>query len=243
MKHNKTVFLLTTFTVLLGGCVASNDAVEDVYRRQSRLEAKTEVLSRNLETIEERMQTVSTTGIEAERVTQLEERIKQMEQAFADLNERLSQLEIRELGSALPSTSRPEAPTVGEETLASPSLYTQGYTNLSQGNYRQAREQFKSFISENPNSPEAVDALYWVAESYYREGKFEEAILEFQRFIDTYPQDAKVPLAFLKQGLSLINIGREEEAKLFLQTLIDKFPESEEARIAREKLKELESKG
>lgn len=189
------------------------------------------------------MQTVNTTEVEAERVTQLEERIRQMEQAFADLNDRLSQLETRELGSALPPTSRPGIPAEGEETFSSPSLYTQGYTNLSQGNYRQAREQFKSFIGENPNSPEAVDALYWVAESYYREEKFEEAILEFQRFIDTYPQDAKVPLAFLKQGLSLINIGREEEAKLFLQTLIDKFPGSEEAKIAREKLKELETKG
>ncbi|HEX3034202.1 MAG TPA: tol-pal system protein YbgF [Thermodesulfobacteriota bacterium] len=189
------------------------------------------------------MQTVNTTEIEAERTTQLEERIKQMEQAYADLNERLFQLERKELGSTLPSTSQPEAPTVGEETFSSPSLYTQGYTNLSQGNYKEARGQFKSFISENPNSPEAVDALYWIAESYYREGKFEEAILELQRFIDTYPQDAKVPLAFLKQGLSLINIGRKEEAKLFLQTLIDKFPESEEAKIAREKLKELESKG
>jgi Uncharacterized protein conserved in bacteria len=51
-----------------------------------------------------------------------------------------------------------------------------------------------------------------------------------------------VPLAFLKQGLSLVNIERIEEAKLFLQTLIDRFPQSEEASIAREKLKELESK-
>jgi TolA-binding protein len=39
--------------------------------------------------------------------------------------------------------------------------------------------------------------------------------------------------------LSLTSIGRNEEAKLFLQTLIDKFPKSEEARIAREKLREL----
>jgi TolA-binding protein len=48
-----------------------------------------------------------------------------------------------------------------------------------------------------------------------------------------------VPLSYLKQGLSLIEIGREEEAKLFFQTLIDKYPQSEEAKTAKEKIREL----
>lgn len=86
---------------------------------------------------------------------------------------------------------------------------------------------------------ESPDALYLKAESYYQEGKYADAILEFQRFIDTYPQDKRAPTSYLKQGLSLIKIGRKDEAKFFLETLIDKFPKSEEAKIAREKLKEL----
>ena len=86
---------------------------------------------------------------------------------------------------------------------------------------------------------ESPDALYLKAESYYQEGRYADAILEFQRFIDTYPQDKRAPTSYLKQGLSLIKIGRKDEAKFFLETLIDKFPKSEEAKTAREKLKEL----
>jgi tol-pal system protein YbgF len=242
LKFNEFVVALSIFAVLLGGCsVATQGDVRDVYTRQARLEAKTELLSRDVEELNKRTQTINNIEIEKERITQLEEKIREMERAYAELSERVSQLEGRELSSGFPSPSGPE--TFSEVPPPGAGLYREGYTNLSQGNYSQARQQFKSFISENPNSPEAIDALYWIAESYYREGKFEDAILEFQRFIDTYPQDEKVPLAFLKQGLSLINIGRKEEAKLFLQTLIDKFPQSEEAKIAREKLRELESEG
>src|SRR3972149_1459499 len=86
---------------------------------------------------------------------------------------------------------------------------------------------------------ESPDALYLKAESYYQEGKYADAILEFQRFVDTYPRDKRAPTSYLKQGLSLIKIGRKDEAKFFLETLIDKFPKSEEAKIAREKLREL----
>jgi tol-pal system protein YbgF len=243
VKFNKS-FALPIFIVLLGGCsVATQGDVRDVYTRQARLEAKTELLSRDVEALNKKTQDLDNVEIEKERIDQLEAKIKQMEQSYADLNERLSQLEGRELNAGLPS---PESGTLTPQTeMSSPKagLYREAYTSLSQGNYNQARQQFKSFIAENPNSPESTDALYWIAESYYREGKFEEAILEFQRFIDTYPKSDKVPLSFLKQGLSLINIGRKEEAKLFLQTLIDKFPQSEEAKIAREKLRELESKG
>ncbi|HEY7536247.1 MAG TPA: tetratricopeptide repeat protein [Thermodesulfobacteriota bacterium] len=91
-------------------------------------------------------------------------------------------------------------------------------------------------------SVKSPDALYRLAESYYKKGKFEESVIEFQRFIDTYPKDIRVPASYLKQGLSLINIGRENEAKFFLETLVDKFPESEEAKEAKAKLKEISNK-
>lgn len=97
-----------------------------------------------------------------------------------------------------------------------------------------------SVASSIPSNPkESADALYSRAESYYKEGKFKDAVLEFQRFIDTYSRDDRVPASYLKQGLSLINMGRKEGAKFFLSALIDKFPKSEEAGIARKKLKEI----
>ena len=117
--------------------------------------------------------------------------------------------------------------------------------NLQQSNSKLKKRlvelEKKGAFSGSPPA-KSPEALYRVAESYYREGKFEEAILEFQSFIDTYPQDKRAPDSYLKQGLSLIKIGRKDEAKFFLETLVDKFPESEEAKIAKEELKEITGK-
>ncbi len=221
---------------LLSGCVASQEDVRGLYGRQARLEARVAQLSQEVGGLK----TQSTNSNDTkQRIAQLEQRLKDMEQSNSDVVERLNRLEKgREEVSSLPS--QPEAPAAGGESAPAVSseeaVFNEGYKSLTEGRYKDARDRFKLFLSTYPGSAKASDAQYWIAESYYREGNFEEAILAFQKFIDTYPKDKRVPLSYLKQGLSLISIGRKEEARLFLQTLIDKFPRSQEAKIAQEKL-------
>jgi tetratricopeptide (TPR) repeat protein len=165
-------FLALVIFTMLFGCAATPGQIEEIYQRQTELEAETERLSRAVEALRGDVVTI--------------------EEAYSKLKKRLDVLEKKQTHSDSSSIKSP-------------------------------------------------DALYGLAESYYRKEKFEEAVIEFQRFIDTYPQDIRVPDSYLKQGLSLINIGRKQEARFFLETLINKFPESKESKIAREKLRELSS--
>jgi tol-pal system protein YbgF len=232
----KSVFVLSIF-VVLSGCVASQEDVRGVYGRQARLEARVAQLSQ--EVGELKGQSTNDNDLR-QRIAQLEQKLRDMDQSNSDIGERLNRLEKRgEEVSSLPS--QPEVPTTGGEAVPptvsnEETVFNEGYKSLTEGRYKDARDRFKLFLSKYPSSAKVSDAQYWLAESYYREGNFEEAILAFQRFIDTYPKDNRVPLSYLKQGLSLISIGRKEEARLFLQTLVDKFPKSQEAKVAREKL-------
>lgn len=231
----ESVFVLSVF-VVLSGCVATQEDVRGLYGRQARLEAKVTQLSQEVGA--QKTQSTSNSDLR-QRMSQLEQKLRNMEQSISDIGERLNRLEKRgEEVSSLPS--QPEAPAVGGESAPNVSneetVFNEGYKSLTEGRYKDARDNFKLVLSKYPGSAKASDAQYWLAESYYREGNFEEAILAFQKFIDIYPKDSRVPLSYLKQGLSLINIGRKEEARLFLQTLIDKFPKSQEARVAKEKL-------
>ncbi len=221
---------------MLSGCVATQDDVRGVYIRQNRLEAKTDKLSQEIEAIK-RQSLASNSSEMMDQLVALEKKVNAMERANSALQKRLDELvSVQTSGTQFESMITEGS---AASSQAGAPLFNAGYKDLSEGNYTKAREQFNLFLDQNPTSPEASDAIYWIAESYYREGKFEQAILEFQRFIDTYPKDSRVPLSYLKQGLALINIGRKEEAKLFLQTLIDKYPKSDEAKIAKEKLEEL----
>ncbi|HXG30826.1 MAG TPA: tol-pal system protein YbgF [Thermodesulfobacteriota bacterium] len=237
MRFRSVVIALCAFNVMFYGCVATTDDVRGIYARQTRLEARVERIYQDVESLKKQSKEM---GSNEQQIAQIQENLANLQQSYSELSTRVDNLERRTV-SSVPPAPQPGGVTGGEQGSPQPEprMFNDGYQKLTEGDYKGARDRFKLFLSSYPNSAQADDAQYWIAESYYREGKFEEAILEFQRFIDTYPRDERVPLSYLKQGLSLINIGRNEEAKLFLQTLIDKYPKSDEARIAREKLREL----
>lgn len=57
--------------------------------------------------------------------------------------------------------------------------------------------------------------------------------------IDKYPDGNKVPDSMLKIGLSYAREGNLDKAKEYLQMVINNYPWSNPAKIAKEKLKEI----
>ena len=119
-------------------------------------------------------------------------------------------------------------------------LYAAAKLLFDRGEFEPARKAFEAFLKPYPESDNADNARFWIAESYYREKWYEKAILEYQKVIETYPKGNKVSAALLKQGYAFANLGEKANARLILKELIKKFPQSNEARIAAEKLKVLE---
>ncbi len=118
-------------------------------------------------------------------------------------------------------------------------LYNSAYSKLSKGDYKEAREEFKKFLELFPRTEYSDNAQFWIGESYYREKRYEEAIIEFEEVIKKYPEGNKVPDAQLKQAFSFIALKDTNSAKLLLQKIIDRYPASDQAEIARAKLKSL----
>ena len=239
--HAKTInIIVAVISIMSLGCVATQGDVSSVYARQTRLEAKMDRLSNQVQTISQKESTAGGTDVELrEKVYQLEANMRELSQAYAKLESRVNQMTLGSTPPMTESGSQMQMPSETASVNAEEVIFNEGYTALSDGNYGESRSKFKEFLSRYPKSAKANDATFWIAESYYREGQFEESILEYQRFIDSYPKDQRVPLAYLKQGMSLVEIGKKEEAKLFFQTLIDKYPNSDEAKTAKEKISEL----
>ena len=116
-------------------------------------------------------------------------------------------------------------------------LYNGAYSKLSAGDFKGSREAFKNFLELFPQTEYSDNAQFWIGESYYRDKSYEEAIVEFEEVIKKYPQGNKLPDALLKQAFSFIALNDTNSAKLLLQKIIDRYPTSEQAEIARAKLK------
>ncbi|NIP30146.1 MAG: tetratricopeptide repeat protein [Candidatus Dadabacteria bacterium] len=230
-------------TLFLASCVATQDDVGGIYSRQSRLEAKVERITKELNVLKSKnIGTISSDDLN-EQVFQLENKVFELEQIVSDVNDKINRLS-EEQSRINTQTTQPTSTTVSEipeTTDLNISDYEKGHSELAAGEYESARKYLRSYISKNKKGDKVPGAIFYIADSYYRERLYEDAILEYQTLIDRYPKDRNVPLAYLKQGYSLIEIEKIEEAKLFFESLIDKFPSSREAEEARKKLKELEA--
>ncbi|BBO88889.1 tol-pal system protein YbgF [Desulfosarcina ovata] len=135
--------------------------------------------------------------------------------------------------------NKPVEPAAGGESQTDTALYATAKKAFDEGNMDAARSGFEKLIADFPNSTNADNAQFWIAESYYHEKWYEKAILEYQKVIENYPSGNKLPAALLKQALAFANIGETNNARLILKELIAKHPGTSEAAAAKQKLESM----
>ncbi|MGH9367902.1 MAG: tetratricopeptide repeat protein, partial [Thermoanaerobaculia bacterium] len=75
--------------------------------------------------------------------------------------------------------------------------------------------------------------------SHYAQKKFPEAVADFDRLLKQWPRSDKTAAALLKKGYALQELGQKAEAVVQLQYVVHEYPASEEARLAKARLKSL----
>ena len=137
------------------------------------------------------------------------------------------------------SDSKIKAVGKTKKGLSEDEVYALAKQAFDRGDLETAREEFQRIIKQYPKSRHADNAQFWIGEIYYREKWYEKAILEYQKVIEKYPKGNKVPASLLKQGFAFLNLGEKANARLILNELVAKHPKSNEAKIAKQKLKRL----
>lgn len=126
-----------------------------------------------------------------------------------------------------------------KEELPEEQIYRSAKQAFDQGDSDAARRKFQELIKRFPSSERADNAQFWIGEIYYREKWYEKSILEYQKVIENYPKGNKVPASLLKQGFAFFNLGDKSNSRLILEELIKKYPNTNEAKIAKDKIKDL----
>jgi len=176
------------------------------------------------------------------RQEQLEKKIDRLDNAISRNYEKIITLE-KYMGfepsvSAKPPQDKglpPAEPGIATEEES----YAIAKKMFDDGDKDNARIHFENFINKFPDSKNADNARFWIADSYYAEKWYEKAILEYQKVLENYPDSNKTAAARLKQGYSFAELGETANARLILKELIKRHPDSNEAKYARKKLKSL----
>ncbi|MCF6290001.1 MAG: tol-pal system protein YbgF [Desulfobacterales bacterium] len=118
-------------------------------------------------------------------------------------------------------------------------LYDKALDLFRQKKYQAAHDGFAAYLDKNPNGKLKVNARFWMGDSLFNQQEYELAILEYQKVISDFPYHAKAPAALLKQGLAFEKLGDRETARIVLRKLVAEYPKSDQAGVARKRLRKL----
>ena len=206
-------------------------------------------------------------GESARQMSAMNARIDGLTAEMNRLSARLDELSQRlDSQSRPPSAPTSGRPTPSPAPTPSPSggarapgdgtaeeSYKAAYLDFTKGNYTLAIAEFREFVRRYPDAAQVDAAQYWIGESYFSMGRaaasaaqtdkareaFEQSVQEFRKVFVNYPRGRQVPTALYKEALALVELKQMKVAKARLQYLVDNFPQSDEAPLARERLKNL----
>lgn len=243
---------LVLATVALGGCALRSDVrrleeqlttmQDDQDRRDSLLAVQLSqaiALQQQANTSLAGMET-SLQAFRGETLGQLydvQKQLLQVQELTGQSTRRLSELrgELDARGQQLPGT--PDAPT-GAGNPTAVQMYEASLQQLRRGSNATARAGFRQFLQQYPTAAEAPDALYFIGESFSTESP-DSAAAYYAQVADRYPASARSASALYRLGAMAESARDTAAARGYYQRLIAKYPTSNEAALARDRLKAL----
>ena len=143
----------------------------------------------------------------------------------------LAEFAARRSATAPPGTQpSPEAPQARDQTAALPEgtareRYQHATKLLFAQKYDQAEVVLRAFLEAHPDDPLALNARYWLGETYYVRQDFVRAAEVFLKGYQVAPNGPKAPDTLLKLGMSLASLDKRSEACAAFDKLKQDFPE------------------
>ena len=216
----------TSQTTLYSQVAALTEEVRSMTGEMEQLRYETHT---SVESMMSEIDVIKTRLEEGDDIADIEERLKALEGALAELKARL-EAGLKGAGRSQDTASAGGGPEA---------MYKQAHALFEQRKYSEARDRMRDFYGEYPSHSLSGNALFWIGETWYIQKKYDNAILSYQDVIDKHPKSRKVPAALLKQAYAFLKTGDAMAAKGILSSLIKAHPGSKEAKSAARKLDEL----
>lgn len=118
--------------------------------------------------------------------------------------------------------------------------YDISFAHLRAGRFLESARAFENFIQGYPENELTDDAYYWLGESYYVKRQYPQALAAFKSLTDKYPNSKKAADAWLKTGYSYYEMDDLVKADEVLNSVINNYPNTGIARLARNRLLQLQ---
>jgi TolA-binding protein len=179
------------------------------------------------------------------QLVQLQELTGQSQQRLSELRTQLERrAEELQQPESVPAAGTPDTTrTFVSPSQAQPSADQMYQTSLGQlrlGSASTARMGFRELLKSYPTSDKAPDALYYIGQSFETENA-DSALYYYQQVTRDYAQSPRAGSSYYHIGLIKERANDRAAARDAYQKVVQSFPNSDEAALARDRLKALGS--
>lgn len=267
MLRKGSFLLVVGLLPILAGCFATTSQLEglrqNVLQQQAEADANDSIRAVQLVEILTTLRTVTdsiagfSTRLNRMRaesqadIRELKQSVTGLQEISGQSQERLQQLraQLEERNRQVPPSTAPAVPT-GDTLSATPAapaadapgpneLFQIGKDQLTRGGNSAARSAFTDLLQRFPDSELAADAQFYIAESYAAEGSGSAADSAYATVVSKYAQSPRAPTALYKRGVLAQSARKTTTARRLYNDLIRRYPNSDEAELARERLRVL----
>lgn len=141
-----------------------------------------------------------------------------IEEEFANDGAGQGPLDLQGVGRGAPAGALPQPAPRGASVAAASGpatakeAYDAAYAAILRKEYEQAEMGFRQFLQSYPRDRLAIDATYWLGESYLQRKRYREAAEQFLKVSSDAPRSAKAPESLLRLGIALNGLGARDQA-------------------------------
>jgi tol-pal system protein YbgF len=268
-RHGRRTAILAAAlgaAVGLGGCVSKGDLqlvqgevallrAETLRRDSTRAAQLTEVIQMQRQIMDSlgstRRTVAQTKGDVSQDLYNIQQQLVQLQELTGQSQQRLSelrtQLEARQAAQQTESPAPSGAPVPGDTAQPSgggapaasaDAMYEASLAQLRRGSTSTARQGLRELLRSYPTSARAPDALYFIGQSFAAENP-DSAAEYYRQVADSFATSPRAPSALYNLGLLAERRKDTGKAKDAYQRVVQKYPQSDEAALARDRLKAL----
>ncbi len=241
--------------IALGGCALKSDVkrveTEVVLLRQETARRDSVRAARLTEIItlqQELMDSLGTAVTQTQRTVRamqgsvsndlynVQQQLVQLQELSGQSQQRLSELRAQVEARGQEVARDTAAAAAGPAPASAEQMYQASLQQLRRGSLTTARLGFRQLVQAYPTSPRVPDALYFIGESFSSDQP-DSAVVYYQNIIGSHPGSARVAPSLYKLGLLAEQRGDAAQARTYYQRVVSEFPRSDEAALARDKLR------
>lgn len=172
------------------------------------------------------------------RFAELERNMSALAGNISESQERLSKIDEKtyEIKKRWEEKARLDSLTRISETAEIENLFEIAHNDFIAGRYDISLSGFQDLINRFPDSPQAEESYYWIAECHYVRRKYNDAERQYKDYIKNYGNGKKVCVALYKLGLIYEEMKKEKSKNMVWKKLINQCPDSDEAEGAKARM-------